>query len=108
MSEPEIGGWVCMDDDSEILGIGNTEEEAWHDAQDAIHLSLPDLLTKSGIELNLSYHRATKRAMDYIANFGGNVWAFKKLQWEGKPLIALKEEDILQRCPKTPDMFSTG
>ena len=104
--EPQLGGWVCMDDDAfEVLGWGDSLAAARDDAHEVIRDLLIFYLTEEGIEVHLKYYQATKAAMSHIMASGGENLDGKFVKWKGKDILALKEENIEQRCTKTPDMF---
>jgi hypothetical protein len=104
--DPEISGWVCIDDDgNEILGWGDTRYNAQVDAHEVIRDLLDEYLTESGIEVNLKYYQATESVMKKIREEGVENIYGKFVKWKGKDILSLKDEDIQKRCTQTPDMF---
>jgi hypothetical protein len=107
MSELKLGGWVCLDENSEVVGMGDTRDDAMKDAFGVIRDNLSQYLHEGGIDITLNYFQGTAALIETVNAIGSDRVKLKIASFDGKRIAALADEDIPERrCPETKDMFA--
>lgn len=96
----ELVGYIALDEDDTVWGIGASEEEAEEDAWRQLSMDKP----KHGAALD--YYPCTQALLDYVRKHGGEDVPVEIFQQDWQMCAGLKDEAVEpERCPDTPDMF---
>jgi hypothetical protein len=107
MSELKLGGWVCLDDSQDVMGIGDTRDDAMKDAFSVIRDNISQYLHEGGIDISLSYFQGTAALIETVNAIGSDRVKLKIVRFDGEDIAALADENIPKRhCPETRDMFA--